>query len=178
MQATGTWLQGYLTGFNALNQDTFDLLPWQPSELVAEFNVCKQNPDAAFLQVVNEVVREVLYPQRITSASERAKIGEGGERPTCTGTPCGGPAAPGRDGAPQGGVDGSPARYQGAVEAFQRSAGLPPTGIPDQRTLIALFYGAPAPPQAAPRRVSGPNRRPPRPRRPKAPRSPSAPSST
>jgi peptidoglycan hydrolase-like protein with peptidoglycan-binding domain len=154
---TGTWLQGYLTGFNALNQDTFDLLPWQPSELVAEFsfNVCKQNPDAAFLQVVNEVVREVLYPQRITSASERTKIGEG-ENATYLY----------RDtvrrlqqrlvetGHLTGGVDGSfGPGTQGAVEAFQRSAGLPPTGIPDQRTLIALFYGAPAPPgQAAPRR--------------------------
>jgi hypothetical protein len=154
---TGTWLQGYLTGFNALNQDTFDLLPWQPPELLAEFafNVCKQNPDAGFLQVVNEVVREVLYPQRITSASERTKIGEGGEAAYLY-----------RDtvrrlqqrlvetGHLKGGVDGSfGPGTEGAVEAFQRSAGLPPTGIPDQRTLIALFYGAPTRPgEAAPAR--------------------------
>jgi Putative peptidoglycan binding domain len=145
---TGTWLQGYLTGFNALNQDTFDLLPWQPSELVAEFsfNICKQNPEAGFLQVVNEVIREVLYPQRITSASERAKIGEGEDAAYLY-----------RDtvrrlqqrlvetGHLEGDVDGSfGPGTKGAVEAFQRSAGLPPTGIPDQRTLIALFYGAPA----------------------------------
>ncbi len=31
-----------------------------------------------------------------------------------------------------------------AVEAFQKAAGLPSTGDPDVRTLIALFYSAPA----------------------------------
>jgi hypothetical protein len=145
---TGTWLQGYLTGFNALNEGTFDLLPWQPSELVAEFafNICKQNPKAAFLQVVNEVVRKVLYPQRITSASERVRIGEGeGAQHLYRDTVRQLQQRLAETGHLEGGVDGSfGPGTRGAVEAFQRSAGLQPTGIPDQRTLLALFYGAPA----------------------------------
>ena len=32
---TGTWMEGYFSAFNALNRDTFDILPWQPPELMA-----------------------------------------------------------------------------------------------------------------------------------------------
>ena len=32
---TGTWLEGYLSGYNALSKDTFDILPWQPPEALA-----------------------------------------------------------------------------------------------------------------------------------------------
>ena len=44
----------------------------------------------------------------------------------------------------KGGVDGAfgPGTST-AVEAFQKAAGLPSTGDPDVRTLIALFYSAP-----------------------------------
>ena len=144
---TGTWMEGYLSGFNALNKDTFDILPWQPPELVAEFtyNVCKQNPDAPVLEVVNELIRGLLVPQRVKSAAERVRIGEGDqavglyrdtiralqERLIATGH---------LDGKADGAFGPSSKR---AVEAFQKEMGLPATGVPDQRTLLAVFYGRP-----------------------------------
>ncbi|MFO1072813.1 MAG: hypothetical protein U1E17_09060 [Geminicoccaceae bacterium] len=53
---------GYVTAFNALNKDTFDILPWQRPELVAEgaFNLCKRNLKVALIEALNEVVK-VLY---------------------------------------------------------------------------------------------------------------------
>ena len=61
---TGTWIEGYLSGYNALSKDTFDILPWQPPEALAEFtfNVCKENPQAPMLEVVNALIRDLLVP--------------------------------------------------------------------------------------------------------------------
>jgi hypothetical protein len=156
---TGTWIGGYLTAFNALNKDTFDILPWQQPELVAEgaFNLCRRNPDAALVEAVTEVVR-VLYPQRIAAAGDRVQIGEGNqaaylykdtirnlqERLIQTGHL-------------KGKADGAfGPGSKAALEAFQKDLGLEVTGVPDQRTLVALFYGAPgqgggAPQPASPR---------------------------
>lgn len=147
---TGTWITGYLTGFNALNDQTFDILPWQAPELVAElaFNWCRQNPERGMVDGVNQVL-QALYPRRIEAAAERTRVGEGTnaiylyrqtirelqERLIQTGHL-------------KGAADGvfGPGT-QGAVEAFQKATGLAATGIPDQRTLIALFFRAGEPQQ-------------------------------
>jgi Putative peptidoglycan binding domain len=152
-----TWFEGYLTGFNALFDDTYDILPWQPPGILAEFtlNVCRQNPDALVLQVANDLIRQVFIPDRIKTASDRVRIGEGKDA-----------VAFYREtirslqqrlvdmGFLKGGVDGSfgPGTKAG-VEAFQKANGLPATGIPDMRTMLAAFYGRPQavsgnPPQA------------------------------
>jgi Putative peptidoglycan binding domain len=152
---TGTWMEGYFSGFNALSQDTFDILSWQPPELIAEFtfNVCKQNPDAPVLEVLNELIRTLLVPQRVKAAAERVRIGEGDqevalyrdtvralqERLAATGH---------LDGKADGAFGPGTKR---AVEAFQKESGLPATGIPDQRTLVAIFYGRPQQQGEAPR---------------------------
>jgi hypothetical protein len=142
-----TWFEGYLTGFNALYPDNYDILPWQPPGMLAEFtlNVCRQNPDALVLQVANDLIRQLLIPDRIKVASDRVRIGEGNDA-----------VALYREtvrsmqqrlveyGFLKGGVDGAfgPGTKSG-VEAFQKANGLPATGIPDIRTMLALFYGRP-----------------------------------
>jgi hypothetical protein len=160
---TSTWIAGYLTAFNALNKDTFDVLPWQPPELVAEgaFNLCKRNGDAALVEAVTEVVR-VLYPQRIQGATERVKIGDGKDaaylyKDTVRVVQ----EALIKSGHLKGKADGSfGPGTKAAVEAFQKDKGLPTTGVPDQRTLVALFYSAPpgAQGQAAPAQPQQPAR--------------------
>jgi hypothetical protein len=157
---TGTWVAGYLTAFNALNKDTFDILPWQQPELVAEgaFNLCKRNPDAALVQAVTEVVR-VLYPQRVEGAAERVPIGEGKEavylyKDTVRDVQ----AALIKTGHLKGKADGAfGPGTRSAIEAFQKANDLPATGVPDQRTLVALFYAPPpgAQGQAAPAQQQG-----------------------
>jgi hypothetical protein len=142
-----TWFEGYLTGFNALFDDTYDILPWQPPGILAEFtlNVCRQNPDALVLQVANDLIRQVLIPERIKAAADRVKIGEGQEAVALYRETVRSMQQRLVDmGFLKGGVDGSfgPGTKSG-VEAFQKANGLPATGIPDMRTMLAMFYGRP-----------------------------------
>jgi len=152
---TTTWLEGYLSGFNALNADTFDLLPWQPPELLAEFtfNVCKQNPDAPVLEVVNELIRKLLVPQRVKAAAERVKIGDGdGTVYLYRETVRSMQERLAEAGHLKGKADGAYGPgTSAAVTSFQKAAGLKETGLPDQRTLMALFYGVPGRPAQAAR---------------------------
>jgi hypothetical protein len=147
---TGTWVAGFLTAFNALNKDTFDILPWQQPEVVAEgaFNLCRRNPDAALVEAVTQVVK-ILYQQRIAAASERVQIGEGRNAAYLYKDTI-------RDlqerliasGHLKGKADGAfGPGSKAALEAFQKDAGLEVTGVPNQRTLVALFYGGQAPQQ-------------------------------
>ena len=142
-----TWFEGYLTGFNALYADTYDILPWQPAGLIADFTlkVCAQNPEAPMLEVANSLIRDLLIPNRIKAQTERTKVGDGPDAMALY-----------RDtvrsmqqrlvdlGFLKGGVDGAfGPGTSSAVQAFQKSAGLQATGTPDVRTLVALYYGGP-----------------------------------
>ena len=145
--AVPTWFEGYLTGFNALYTDTYDILPWQPAALIADFTlkICAKNPDAPMLEVANAVIRDLLMPNRIKARAERTRIGEGDDalalyRETVRATQ----QRLVDLGFLKGGVDGSfGPGTRNAVEAFQKSAGLQATGTPDVRTMIALFYSGP-----------------------------------
>jgi hypothetical protein len=142
-----TWFEGYLTGFNALYQDTYDILSWQPPGLLADFTlkVCAKNPDKPMLEVANALIRDLLIPNRIKAQEDRMRIGDGQNAMALYRESI-------RDmqqrlvdlGFLKGGVDGAfGPGTSAAVEAFQKAAGLPSTGDPDVRTLIALFYSAP-----------------------------------
>lgn len=168
---TGPWLDGYVTAFNTLDKGTFDIFQWQSPELFAQlvFNVCKQHPDAAVVQVVNEMIRVVIAPNRVTTASDRVKIGDGNDALFFY-----------RDGIKaiqtrlaelgllKGAADGmfGPGT-QSAVQEFQKKVGLDPSGMPDDITLMGLFYGGQQPAGAAAR-----------PKAPAAAPAPSAPAQT
>ena len=130
-----------------MSKDTFDVLPWQPPEALAEFtfNVCKQNPQAPMLEVVNELIRTLLVPNRVKVAADRVKIGDGNQA-----------VALYREtvrllqerlvelGFLKGKADGAfGPGTEAAVESFQKTANLNPTGIPDTRTMLGIFYGRP-----------------------------------
>lgn len=144
---TGTWIDGYISALNALNPETFDLLAWQDSSVVAEFafNICKRNEKAVLIEAINEVVRQALVPGRIKSAAERVRIGEGSNAAFLYKDSIRAMQQRLVDaGHLKGGVDGSfGPGTKSAVTAFQQSIGLEATGIPDQRTLAALFYARP-----------------------------------
>ena len=74
---TGPWIDGYVTAYNSLDKGTFDMFAWQTPELFAQmvFNVCKQHPEAAVVQVVNELMRVAIAPDKVSTAGERVKIG-------------------------------------------------------------------------------------------------------
>ena len=145
----GTWLQGYLTGFNALNQDTFDLLPWQPSELVAEFpfNVCAEpgrGPPGGGQRGGPRGPLPAAHHRCRRRSGPRSARGTGLPVPGHDPRPSSAWSRPGTSRAastaPSGPVPRARSRRSRGRPACRRRA------CPDQRTLIALFYGAPARP--------------------------------
>ena len=98
------------------------------------------------LEVVNELVRTLLVPQRVKAAAERVKIGDGDSavslyRETVR-------AMQERlveAGFLKGKADGAfGPGTEAAVRRSRRRPASKATGIPDRRTLMALFYGGPA----------------------------------
>ncbi len=138
----GGWINGYLTATNRYEQQTFDVVPWQSTGLLAGWlaRFCERNPDVPFVQAVAMMVN-TLGKERLTTRSERveAQIGETRvyiyestlrlvqERLSERGH---------YEGAATGNFD---TQTRAALERFQREAGLKPTGLPDQPTLAKLF---------------------------------------
>jgi peptidoglycan hydrolase-like protein with peptidoglycan-binding domain len=136
------WVHGYLTAHNRLDQGTFDAVSWQGNNLLmgALEAYCKQNADQRFEIAVAGLIN-TLRPDRITEQSDMVQIKSGDrtilvyrevvvrlqkalvQRKLYTGKPDG-----------RFGED-----TRRAVEAFQKSQNLETTGLPDQRTLLALL---------------------------------------
>ena len=97
------------------------------------------------LEVVNALIRDLLVPSRVKVAADRVKIGDGKQS-----------VALYREtvrsmqerlialGFLKGKADGAfGPGTKASVEAFQKAASLDPTGIPDARTMLGIFYGRP-----------------------------------
>jgi hypothetical protein len=138
----GSWLTGYLTAYNQLKPDTMDIAPWQGVDLLAAFlaNYCERNPDASFFAAV-DAMTNALFPQRIRGKARFETIGDGDNkiqvydaviRRLQTNLA--------ERGLYDGKVDGDfGPNTRRAIEEFQKDADIPATGLPDQRTLYALF---------------------------------------
>jgi len=63
----GGWVEGFLTASNQHQEQTFDLTPWQSTQLILKIieSICTENPKAKFHQVLNNLVPE-LSKQRIS----------------------------------------------------------------------------------------------------------------
>lgn len=144
-----SWMTGYLSAANMLIDGTYDLVSWQDDAVLinALAAACSQMPQQPVAVASGQLVRG-LGPERIETAEqlEQVKVGEQitvmypsvirrmqqnlktrGQSITVDG-------------------DFGPGS-QNALKAFQTQTGLPATGFPDARTLIALF--APVNPQQA-----------------------------
>lgn len=138
----GGWLDGYLTAINQFAPDTYDIAPWETTDLLAALieNHCRQNPEQNFFYVANALAGR-LMEERLQTKSQpvEARAGDRSirlyqetlrrvqqalkDRGHYTGT-----------------VDGlfGP-QTQRAIEDFQRKAELEVTGLPDQLTLLRLL---------------------------------------
>lgn len=137
------WVSGFLTAANAYKPDTYDVSPWQPMEFVANVvaDQCSRNPNAAVTEVMLAVT-EQLAMDRLQQSSQVLTLEHGGNR-----------VAIYREvlrraqtrlselGYYGGSVDGAYGpQTRGALESFQQNRGLQATGLPDDGTLLALFY--------------------------------------
>jgi hypothetical protein len=138
----GGWIEGYITAVNQFNQDTFDIAPWQSTQVLLGLVTrnCEQNPQASVFQIVDSMIK-FLQQTRLRAQSERI-LAEAGTnkfylyRETM------------KDvqqklidqGFLTGGADGQYGpNTRTALEAFQKAQQIEPTGLPDQNTLFRLL---------------------------------------
>ena len=138
----GGWIDGYLTATNQYRQQTYDIAPYQTTELLTRIidNHCQQNPDDRLFSVVNTIVAKLL-PNRIIEGQKRVQISVGDR--TTTLYPDTIRKLQSRlieAGLMKGSTTGEydPAT-KAAVQAYQESIDFTPTGFPDQATLWRLL---------------------------------------
>lgn len=136
------WLDGYLTGFNHFQADTYDLAPWQTTEIMLAMIAkhCGQNPGRSFTDAANDLAL-IFYPDRLEAEAGLVRVENAGRavfmyeplveevrtRLAAAGHPAGEPGTPyGR-------------AFADAVKTFQAKRGLTVSGLPDQPTMSALF---------------------------------------
>lgn len=139
----GGWIEGYFTAMNQHVADTYDITPWETTELLARLieNHCRRNPEHRFFAVLNSLGLR-LKADRLRTKSEAIET-EAGEHK----------AVVYREvmrrvqktlkqrGFYRSVVDGlyGP-NTRTAIEAFQKEQGdLQVTGVPDQVTLLRLL---------------------------------------
>ena len=138
------WMDGYISGANQFNSQTYDLIPWGNSLFLGALleSHCKQNPDEYFYVAVNRLAGNWL-PLRIKQQSPVVEAGEGEQHVAVYQEIM--QKLQGllrQDNFYQGPIDGAYSdNLKAALEAYQQSAGLKVTGLPDFLTLQTLFQG-------------------------------------
>ncbi len=138
----GGWLDGYLSAVNEALPETFDVTPWQSTDLLAAMieSHCADHPDDNFAGVARALARR-LAQERLREASpvEEVTVGDA-TVPIYRATLRQAQRELKAGGHYDGALDG---RYgpmtRGALEAYHRAEGLQVTGLPDQHTLIRLL---------------------------------------
>lgn len=136
------WVDGYVTGANQYTKDTYDMTPWQTSELLltAIGRYCEKNPQHSFINAVNGMLA-ALKPERLQQKSELMVIQSEGQGTVAYKAVVEQIQRKLTDKKLYSGkIDGlySPP-LRDALKAFQSKANLEKTGLPDQATLYKLF---------------------------------------
>lgn len=132
------WLMGYVSAYNQVIPETYDVAPWQERDLLMALveNYCVNNGATRYSSAVLGLL-SVIRPLRLANKSEPVRASHNGETITAQ-----------RevmrqlqrrlqqDGLYASTIDGlyGPGT-RAAIISFQQRAGLPATGIPDQVTL-------------------------------------------
>lgn len=136
------FVEGYLSAANRYEPNTFDLSPWHNA---AAFDLilgkhCTEHPDDLIISVVQMMVG-ALRPMRVAEFSPLVEVGAGENRAFVYQAILKRAQAAlserGLYGGPEDGVF-SP-QMRDALVAFQRSANLYETGVPDPATLWTLL---------------------------------------
>ena len=136
------WLEGYVSATNQYAKDTYDITPWQTTELLlaALGQYCNKNPKQPFIVAVNSMLG-VLKPNRLQAKSELIMIQtDKGGFPLYKGVIEEIQRKLAQAKLYSAAKDGvfSPA-LKDALRDFQVRSNLPATGMPDQPTLNKLL---------------------------------------
>jgi murein L,D-transpeptidase YcbB/YkuD len=149
-----TWLSGYLSAANMLVDGTYDLISWQDELVLANAlgATCSQMAQQPVAVAAAQLVRG-LGGERVTKAEALRPIKVGDEQTALYPSVIRRMQQRLKDSGQTITVDGDfGPGSQTALKAFQTRAGLPATGFPDTRTMIALFVGQA---QGGPRTAQG-----------------------
>jgi Putative peptidoglycan binding domain len=139
------WMDGYITGSNQHADDTYDIVSFESTELLAALvsENCKKYPDTPVFAVLRLIVKNSAR-NRLHAPSKKVEIAMGErkallyeevlkriQQKLASG------------GFYKGPINGAyDAATQNAMKAYQTSVKLRPTGFPDQLTLWRLLSGA------------------------------------
>jgi hypothetical protein len=140
------WMTGFVTALNQQMPETFDLAPWQSSDvlLLLMRDLCGRNPDQQFFRVAAGLVG-LLAPEKLTTLSEIVEAKNGEHKASVPKDVMRRAQQKLKDqGFYKGNPDGSfGSGTQKAFEAFQKQQKITETGVPDQQTLLRLMYQPP-----------------------------------
>ena len=145
-QVIAGWIDGYITGINQHAPDTYDIMSFESTEMLAAMisENCKKQPDARVFAVLNAAIKQAA-DDRLRNPSTKVKVSLGGRsvllyeevlrrlQQKLTGA-----------GFYRGPVDGTfNDATREALGKYQASVKLDPTGFPDQVTLWRIFRSSP-----------------------------------
>jgi hypothetical protein len=148
----GGWIDGFISAVNFYEERTFDIAPWQSTDVIAEglAAYCAKNAALPFEEAVKRLIED-LSSQRLVEASKLLLLeerinGQDVRLPVYTAVIERAQArlkALGYYDSEATSAFDAPTRH--ALKRFQRLSGRPETGLPDQVTLLLLFdQSAPA----------------------------------
>ena len=139
----GGYLAGYISAYNQLVPDTFDISPWQNMETLAGMMAshCKKYPGENFALALNRMLT-ALKKTQLDKASITVEARAGGRqiriyKESLRRAQAKLAALGLYKGLPDGRFGPG---TQEALKAFQKQKGLSQTGLPDQITLFHLNY--------------------------------------
>ncbi len=138
MSGWAGWVEGYLTGVNRLQADTYDVASWQTAELLLARmgKFCAENPEARFSEGLDLLIASI-FEDRVKAESPLVRVEADGKAVFLYAETLAEVRRRLSDAlGPQASEAGTLAD---ALRRFQAQAGAPLTGLPDQPTLNALF---------------------------------------
>jgi peptidoglycan hydrolase-like protein with peptidoglycan-binding domain len=142
-----SWILGYLTASDRLEKDTFDETPVMAPEALNAMiiGVCQKYPDARVETVANTVFSQ-LAAARVMHESPIVEARSGSQFvPIRKATLIAVQATLVKNKLMKDPADGNfGSATEAALKAFQKSQGLPETGLPDPATVVRLLVEMPA----------------------------------
>lgn len=136
------WLDGYLSGFNQYHDTTYDITPWQTTELLLGMlgAHCGKVPKDPFFTAVNRML-PILYKYRLIEKGEVLKISKGNKGQLIHKDVLKlAQVSLKQKGFYQGDINGEYNKsVTQALTRFQKHTKIAQTGMPDATTLYALL---------------------------------------
>lgn len=135
------WIDGYLTGVNQFQRETFDVAPWQATQLLAQLlgQYCRRDPEAQFMFAATRMLQS-MFPARLRTSSEIVEMESGADVAFLYKAVLQRVQEALVERGHEIDTDGAYGpQTQRALEAVQRENEINVSGLPDQQTLMLLL---------------------------------------